>query len=208
MKIFEFNPAKGYADQVSGVVGVNTNGTIERTEKGLAWRGASGGGIDTGVVISEQEFSVVAAARVIGAPYAGNYHCLVSSLDANDDGWQLHIDHSNNGRVAFTVNTTDVSPISPKVDCSDGNWHLIIGVWDSSGGRAYVDCILEHEILASQTINISETFRIGRNRYAGTQYIRGFISNAKIYDHALTESERAKLYKEFLVSSQISKTVK
>ena len=62
-KVFQFTPGS-YIDPISGAVGQNNNGSFQRTEKGLAWRGnGSSSWVDllktlTGVVSIETSFYI------------------------------------------------------------------------------------------------------------------------------------------------------
>lgn len=207
-KIFEFNPVKGYIDQVSGAVGVNTNGEIVRSEKGLAWRNAPGGYIDTGVVVSEQVFSAVVNFRSYPESFAGSYSCLISSLDANDDGWQVHVDNTS-GRLYFTVNDVDCDPVGiGTIDPGDSLWHQAIASWNGSTAYLYLDGGLQRSKDGTTTVDVVSSMYLGRNRYADTQNIDGDISLVQVYDHVLTSEERALLYRDFLRASPISKTIR
>ena len=84
-----------------------------------------------------------------------------------------------------------VVPTSTKV-VSDGNWHNATLIRDGSGGKLYIDGILDSTDtnLSLNDLNLdSNSLNIGRNSATNGQYFKGNIQTTYYYNRALSPTE-------------------
>lgn len=105
----------------------------------------------------------------------------------------------NNELFAFRTTT---STSGTKTLCSDQTytqgtgWYHIAGTWDGSTMRLYVDGVKESDTAAATgTLQDSnDSFSIGRHADSADQrFLDGYVSDARIYDRALSDEEIANL---------------
>ncbi len=74
---------------------------------------------------------------------------------------------------------------------SDGKWHYLVGTYDGSTKKFYVDGVLRNEatnvVLTGDPYNYSSSMLIGSN--VNSDLYRGSIDHASILDRAMTEEE-------------------
>ncbi|MDA3802876.1 MAG: LamG domain-containing protein [Patescibacteria group bacterium] len=76
-----------------------------------------------------------------------------------------------------------------------GNWHHFVGTYDPSiGGRVYLDGELVGTKVPNGNITHSRSHPLNIGRYYGGIYFDGRISNAMIYNRALSDTEVKTLY--------------
>lgn len=76
-----------------------------------------------------------------------------------------------------------------------GQWHHFVGTYDPAiGGRVYLDGIQVGTKAPSGAILHSRNFPLNIGRYSGGIYFKGKISNARIYNRALSATEVKSLY--------------
>lgn len=77
---------------------------------------------------------------------------------------------------------------------NDGSWHHIVGTWNGSSINIYTDATREDSTNYSNTSSLTDRpLYIGK--YGGDlEYHDGIISDVRVYDHALTQSEVQYLY--------------
>lgn len=106
--------------------------------------------------------------------------------------WRLSTDGINVGRLVFRVYVGGVEEYTATAGSyNDGNWHHIVGVYDGSMVRLYVDGV-EAATPKPATGNLSAgnmPVRIGRySDYLNGQF-SGTISHVALYDRALSREE-------------------
>ncbi len=74
----------------------------------------------------------------------------------------------------------------------NSEWHHVVGTYDGSVLKQYVDGKLEGEASHEGSIDRNEwNVNIGKNPANNTQYLNGGIDEVRIYDRALTQEEVA-----------------
>ena len=104
--------------------------------------------------------------------------------------------HFLNGLYPRFWITTSGSPkfVQSYQSLSVGIWHHIVGVYDGSSVKIYVDGVLKGSSPASGNLNIYPTpLRIGTNGGL-SEFFDGQIDDIKIYERALNSSEVSELY--------------
>jgi len=103
-------------------------------------------------------------------------------------------------RAAFDVKTSGGRTIhlSSTSALDDGNWHFLVGTFDGSNCRVYVDGTLETTASQSgqfnDTGNIFTTMRIGRNVFTYTAYWGGHLDEGAMWDVVLSDADVTALY--------------
>lgn len=101
-------------------------------------------------------------------------------------------------RPGFTVKTPAENLLltSTKVTQA-GEWHLIVGTYDGSTMRLFVDGVQAAERPATGDITpTSSDLMIGRNSENGLDFFQGTIDDIRIYNRALSSAEIAELFHE------------
>jgi hypothetical protein len=112
---------------------------------------------------------------------------IIYKADGNSTGYQLFIDSAE--RVAFGVITTaGFSRPNAGFTLSANAWHHVVGSYDGSNMRIYVDGILYNTTAQSGSILASTT-----NLFVGMSFaseeLPGYIPVARIYNKGLTTQE-------------------
>ncbi|QPB08403.1 hypothetical protein [Synechococcus phage S-H9-2] len=118
----------------------------------------------------------------------GNYNTIISwgvhSPQQDRTLWTL----PSSGVAALYFYGTGDNMISGTSNVADNEWHHIVGTWDGTTGRVYVDGVLENSgSLTAGAYTYTNTF-IGKN-VGGSYYQNGFIGEARIYNRALSSTE-------------------
>jgi hypothetical protein len=76
-------------------------------------------------------------------------------------------------------------------------WYFVVGTYDGSTQKLYVDGILDSSASVSGSIGTNnEPLLIGKHRGCKSQHFDGVLEDVRIYDRALSEAEIQTLYKE------------
>ena len=96
--------------------------------------------------------------------------------------------YTYDGSEVYATGTTDVT---------DGNWHHLVGTFDGTTQKIYVDGILEGQTAATTTQNFVQPKLILSNYVVGyyDRYI-GLIDEAKIFNFALTPDQVVQEYNQ------------
>ncbi|TXH13530.1 MAG: hypothetical protein E6R03_11120 [Hyphomicrobiaceae bacterium] len=172
-----------------------------------AGRAASFDGVNDYVLIGSPAVLNVAGNQ----PMTWMAWCKPSSLNAdhvlnkggtasvNENGYYLRVYSSGVVRAFRGDGTTGAFADSPASSISTGKWHHIVGSYDGSKLRVYVNGSLRGEsatlTLSAATANAVElclgVLKSGASFY---NYFTGQIKDARIYNAALTSAEIAALY--------------
>ena len=121
---------------------------------------------------------------------ASNFKAIVDKRDAGSDGYDLFLDTS--GKLMMRVND---KTLVGTTDLDDGDWHHVVGVYDGSSIKLYVDGDLEKQSsIGSQSIRTSADFRVGRH-WQNTQFsFDGSIDEVLVYNRGISAQEIQDLY--------------
>jgi hypothetical protein len=137
--------------------------------------------------------------------YAGlTYEAWVNAGDLNFGGtsWKVIIDDGNNQtflaviktnyQITFAVNTSSRSTLNSSLTLSQNQWYHIVGTYDGSYQKIYVNGVLNTSKAWSGNIVSSTTVKVGWG--LSDRYWRGLIDEVRIYSRALSASEIQQLY--------------
>ncbi len=102
----------------------------------------------------------------------------------------------DNGRAAFAFSMTSqwCKAVSPQV-MPPGTWNHVLGVYDGSAVRIYVNGVLQATTTCSGApLHSNTALNIGRSPYWPNRAFNGFIDEAAIYPAALSVQEVRNLY--------------
>jgi len=142
--------------------------------------------------------TVSAWIKTDGSGMSGNWGGIVS-----DGGilafqkWQLRRDNDNVYEFVWDNQSYTSSAYTDATNIEDDEWHHIVGVYDGSQMKLYVDGILADTHNYSGTISSSTSFSIGRYESSAPTYyyFQGIISDVMIWNKALTIEEIKDIYK-------------
>ena len=104
---------------------------------------------------------------------------------------------SNGGELLFGVHTpngnfTAFSGVVP----SQNVWYNVVGTYDGSNVKIYIDGVLKATTGASGNINSNtELLMLGDAGYGGfSQFLNGYLDEVSIYNRGLTQSEVTSIY--------------
>jgi hypothetical protein len=122
-------------------------------------------------------------------------HSIITQGDGNDytNNYQIFIDSD----AYFTIGEGSTATYAIANDSiSNGNWYHIVGVFDNSIAKIYINGLLEGEDTFSGVRQLGGSFRIGVRSPSGTNqwYSDGQIDDVRIYNRALSEDEVKYLY--------------
>lgn len=119
-------------------------------------------------------------------PATTRFESIVDLRDAGADGFDLY--YNNASQLFIRVND---GTLAGNAIVADGTWHHVVGVYDGSDLRLYVDSVLDASaFIGSKTIDVSDTvLSIGRHYSVNSFTNSGDIDNVKIYSRALSDLE-------------------
>jgi len=157
---------------------------------------------------NESFFDITSNVSVMGwmkASYVSwrNFSTIVAKGTNNSGGWALHKASRANG-MSFYVDVTGMPwyGIQAGVGIFDNQWHHVAGVYDGSNAYIYIDGGLDSNSIAcsgNMTTNNWDVY-IGESSQeliGGATNARewdGFISDVRIYNYALTQSQINDIY--------------
>ncbi len=152
------------------------------------------------VAAFDNQNAISVAAWVKTTSSATDKFIVVNGLDGFDGaGYSIRI---RQGISAFAVYKSDSSgywDLFNGKSIIDGNWHYIVGTFDTTKIRRYVDGVLEQEANTGQPyLTNSSNFRIG----AG---FTGLIDGVRVYTTTLSLVQIQKLYVEGLKTHTLVK---
>ncbi len=133
--------------------------------------------------------SVAAWVKII-APQVGVYRRVAGKYNGTTNkGYHLIINGVNGGGPYFQVGngTSSVSASSPDYSVFDGEWHHLVGTYNGTDLKIYVDGIERGTNTSSAISYGTEAFCIGGN--CSTAILSSVIDSVTVYSRALSASE-------------------
>ncbi|GEM_PF-2629931 len=114
---------------------------------------------------------------------------IVSKGGANA-GYELLVSNPN---VVLALNQNNLSTVD--ISSYLNQWLYIVGTWDGSATRIYVNGVLRSTVAyATQIVNSSNELVIGQDASLSPEYFNGAIDDIRIYNRALRSGEIDTLY--------------
>ena len=163
----------------------NANGKIGKC------RSFSGGGYCT---ISETTSSAIESLALWIKPNSfpndSSWQCLI--VNASQSGYAnslfgIYFEYSQYLAVCCRGNT---NVLTYKHNWTAGQWHHVAATYDGSMVKLYVDgSKVAEKSVTSGSISSSNRITIGANGSLSGAFINGYINDARVYDHALSQKE-------------------
>ena len=124
---------------------------------------------------------------------------FVSKHGESGEGWQLR-QYTSNGTATFTTRGTDNEDgISTGTTINDGQWHYIVGTFDGTNKKVFVDGLEVFSLEVSGTITPSDKAVSIATEITGTDYsyggvFQGVIDEVKLFNYAMNSHEIGQNY--------------
>jgi len=129
--------------------------------------------------------------------HSGNILDAILSKDGPTRGFHLGLATGNKFRFLVSTTGTTVDVFNSNASYTNGKWYYLAATWDGSNMKIYINGSEDNSITTTNATgtlqNNANPFEIGENgNYAGP--LDGFLSNAQIWDKALSGPEVETLY--------------
>ena len=116
---------------------------------------------------------------------------IIDARDANDDGIRIFLTSAE--VVTYQLNTSDITSGSA---ISVDEWHHIVGTYDGTTQKLYIDGTLVSSATTSQTISTTTNAEIGARNFSDrANEFLGKIDELAIFDRALTAGEVTAIFR-------------
>lgn len=192
-------------DEGAGTIAYDSVGSNDGTIYGATWTAGIVGGalsfdgdgdyINVGDVPSLDISSALTLEAWIKTDKITNDTIISKDDDAGNREYYFGVSYDGNhpGRVRWTLKTSSFQFRDSSTVVNDSQWHYIVGTYDGSYLRTYIDGVEDTTSPVAQTgliPNTSAPFWIGAKPNIGyEQYFRGVIDEVAVYDRALTSDE-------------------
>jgi hypothetical protein len=135
--------------------------------------------------------NVTVAAWIKVNAFDKNYQTIVAK---GDTSWRLARDVATNN-LAFACNGLTTTKVVSNANVNDGRWHHVVGTYNGSQLRIYIDGQLDNTAAATGSISTnSQNVRIGENSESTGRQFNGLIHDVRLYNRAISGAEIARLY--------------
>jgi len=128
-----------------------------------------------------------------------DWSAYVSKYGENPEGWQLRDQgYVGQNQATFTTRGTgNVDGEPTGVVVTDGQWHYVVGTFDSETKNVYVDGLLISSLpvsgpIASTDLPVAIGGRVTGTGYGGT--FTGAIDDVRLYNYPMSKLEVAQMY--------------
>lgn len=115
-------------------------------------------------------------------------------FDSETDNYVIYEDRGNN-ELRFKAATTGgaARPGIKAADLKTGEWINVVGVYDGTNAKIYMNGVLKGTLPLTGTVNKGQTATLGKS---GTSYFSGKIDNVQVFNKALSYQEVINLYEK------------
>jgi len=116
-------------------------------------------------------------------------------FDSETDNYVIYEDRGNN-QLRFKVTTTN-GAARPGIGASDlktGEWLHIVGVYDGTNAKIYLNGILKGTLPLTGTVKPGQVAMLGKSSTSSPTFYKGSIDNVQIFNRALSYEEVAGLF--------------
>jgi hypothetical protein len=137
------------------------------------------------------------ASQSIFQTYSQNTNVAGIQLRVNSDGTNVKL-YLISGKNTGTAGT-DYKEITGGTNLNNGLWHHVVGVWDTTNLRLYVDGVSDATAVAwanAPAYAATNYIRVGSlvNSGSGSLFFNGSIDDLSIFSRALSATEIAQIY--------------
>jgi len=128
----------------------------------------------------------------------GSYECALHHATAATIGsssYWFGVDINNNLCNTIGASTgVGWSAGNTNIQAVYGTWYHLMSIWDGSTVKVYVDNVLKVTYTLTTYNSVDYPTRIGGSADGTNYQFRGAIEDVRIYDNALTDSERTEVF--------------
>jgi len=166
----------------------NNENKDKQSNYSMDFDGGSSTIIETGSILpTSNNFSISFWVNMDNVATSGE--TLVDNRDSGSTGWGIYV-LSNTLYFKLKSNATTTYDITGE----SGNWLHIVGTYDGSTAKLYVNNATPSSQSITETFNITSNFSIGRRSWSTGATLNGKIDAVAIYNYALSPSQVTTLY--------------
>ena len=123
---------------------------------------------------------------------------IVAQRNSTFNVTRIGVTNQNKADFLVDINGNGSANVVSPDAINDNNWHLLVGTYDGSILKIYMDNVLKSSLAVTSSIEMSSSFRIGNDNEPTppTRFFKGFIDDVRIYNLALNTSDISLLYYE------------
>lgn len=158
--------------------------------------------------VTTGKISYCAWVKTPGSPNNGYMGMVYARSTQGLGGNGLTIYNTNNVVSDYSAgNSTINNVIYSYPNIVNNNWHYLVGTYDGSVIKLYIDGVLQQQKNLSFKLSVDANFKIGQDDIAGyARYYNGLIDDVRIYDRPLTANEVSLLYNETACGQKAGET--
>jgi hypothetical protein len=119
-----------------------------------------------------------------------NARTIIGRHDDASGGSSLGIDDGAANKIKFHLNSYNTQRVNSLSTLNDGVWHHVIGTWNGSELRLYIDGVLNNSNTVASTLTYPAlNTQIGRWVGGSSQYFNGYIDEPRIWNRSLSAAE-------------------
>ena len=108
---------------------------------------------------------------------------IFDNRDADNDG--IRFLSKSDEAIIYSINAADVNSSASYIN----EWVYVVGTYDGTTQKLYIDGSLNASQAASQTISTSTDATIGKEAFNNTAFFNGNLANVAIWNRALSSDE-------------------
>ncbi|HJZ38965.1 MAG TPA: DUF2341 domain-containing protein, partial [Bacteroidales bacterium] len=130
-------------------------------------------------ISNESSFDIITnitvSAWVKRESYSTQWQAIITK---GDNSWRLHRNSSTN---AACLHLTGGSNANGTINVNNGNWHYIVGTYDGTNSKLFIDGVLDASGTGGGNISLGNyNVAIGENLQATGRYFDGIIDEARV----------------------------
>jgi len=175
---------------ISGGVTLGQAGALADGDKAMSFDGTTSfiAVPDTAILNFAGSFTLEAWIKTVST---GRVPIVGKESSVTGFGYQLEFGTSP-GLLAMHTGVAWV--YTPPVNLNDGLWHHVVGLWNGTVVKIYVDGIEKASSAPAGGVNLSNTVALEIGRFYGSIYAAGSLDDVAIYPTALTPTQIAAHY--------------
>lgn len=188
-----------------GASGTNTSAGTCTGSAGEAWKDGATGKFNSSLDFDGTDDEVTTA----DGPFLDMGTMTISAWIKTSSSTEQYIAERNNStfylatgvspnKVCFYLTTVSAAWTCTTKSVSDNLWHHVVGTWDGTNKKLYIDGLLDKSVagVAGNIPSGSTGINIGVRKNAGvpTGYFTGQIDDVRLYNYSLTPSQIKTLY--------------
>jgi len=156
--------------------------------------------IDTSMSNGQVFNAFTVAAKIVGTEIAGRF---VSNRNSSGNGFILRT--ANSGQdIELVVDTTAGVVVLSYSGITPFREDDIVGVWDGTTARLYVDGVERDSTSISGTITTSSSLKIGASENTANFFFQGTVTNVRIFDTLLSPTQVSELYDSPAIGTELA----